>query len=189
MGSMHPRTAALAGTVCLAIGWALGSQSAPPASSAGGAGRFDGPRPLGVSAAPQAPLTEDLRLRLERLPEPPAPGRNPFRFGAARPMTTSRSLDAIRMDGTGAAADEPAGVGAASDPAPAAAVETVTLSGIATDETTDGPRRTAILNAGGQLVFAVLDDRIPGGFRVVSIDADSVTLIDASGGERTLRLR
>ncbi len=179
MSGMNLRTVALVGTLSLAAGWMAGSQTAQP-SVPSGAGVSSGPRPLGVESSPVAPLTRDLRLRLDQLPNPPQPGRNPFRFRPAAPFS-----------GRAHAADSgPAGDADAVETAPEAEAVSfsLTLAGIATEQADEGPRHTAMVSDGTSLLFILPGDTVPGGYVAVAVGETSLTLRDAAGGERILRL-
>ena len=75
------------------------------------------------------------------------------------------------------------------DDTPVRPAAAFTLSGIATNAGPDGPAFTAIISGGQGLLFVKLGDELPGGYVVVDLQETTVTLKDASGGERTLRLR
>lgn len=183
MSGMSLRTVALVGTLSLAAGWMAGSQTAQPSVPSSGAAVSSGPRPLGVEsspAVPVAPLTRDLRLRLDQLPNPPQPGRNPFRFRPAAPLS-GRARAADYGPGGGAEAVEAA-------PEVEAVSFRLTLAGIATEQADEGPRYTAMVNDGTSLLFILPGDAVPGGYVAVAVSETSLTLRDAAGGERILRL-
>ena len=182
MGGMQWRTLTLVGALSLAIGWAMGGglASQPAGNPSGSTGR--GPRPLGVESSPDtAPLTRQLRLKLNQQPARPQPSRNPFVFGSRTPAAapTGRPAAAAAAD-----TDDPV------DDVPVRpAGPTLTLSGMASSAGPDGPTFTAIINAGQGLLFVKLGDELPGGYVVADVQENMVTLKDSSGGERTLRLR
>jgi hypothetical protein len=60
---------------------------------------------------------------------------------------------------------------------------------MATREGPDGPEFTAMVHDGRTLVFVRRGDTLSGGFEVVDVQESAITLRDAAGGERTLRLR
>jgi hypothetical protein len=185
MGGMQLRTAALVGVLGLGLGWAVGSRmpAGGPAGTQQGRGTA-GPRPLGVGqGVPAQPLTEQLRLKLERQPKAPHPSRNPFVFGA-RPSAAPapRAAAAATVPGTGTAA-------AANDPEPPRPGSEFRLTGMASSQGPDGPEFTAMVHDGRSLLFVKRGDTLPGGFAVVDLQESSVTLRDAGGSERTLRLR
>jgi len=183
MGDMQWRTVALVGALSLALGWALGGgiASRPPGGASGSQSR--GPRALGVEQTREAaPLTQQLRLKLDRQPARPQPSRNPFVFG-------SRSPSAASSRSSSTPAGETPAVPVDDVPAPPP-VPVFVLSGIATTAGADAPEFTAIISGGGQgLVFAKRGDELPGGYVVADVQETMVTLRDSSGGERTLRLR
>lgn len=184
MGGMQLRTAALVGLLGLGLGWALGGGLQPSPDSDPRQGRArSGPRPLGVPpTADVSPLTEQLRLKLDKQPRAPRPARNPFVFEARRAPVgpqPSRPLEAQADRASTAEAEIAA-------PRPGAQFQ---LSGMATTRGPDGPELTAMVHDGRALVFVKRGDTLPGGFEVVEIQESSVTLRDSAGGERTLRLR
>jgi hypothetical protein len=112
---------------------------------------------------------------LQNAPQPPAPGRNPFRFGqrarAAEPPHT----------GPAAAASE---VPEAAPTTPVVTGPALSLSGIAVT----GDTRTAILAAGPAVHLVKIGDKVAG-YDIVDVTDDSVTLVDAAGARFVLRLR
>jgi hypothetical protein len=60
----------------------------------------------------------------------------------------------------------------------------LTLIGIAEDGEANGPVRTAILTALGQLYFAAEGASVATRYRVATISADAVELVDVSDGTR-----
>ena len=60
---------------------------------------------------------------------------------------------------------------------------------MATNEGPDGPEFTAIVHDGSGLLFVKRGDTLPGGLEVVDVQESGLTLRDASGSERSLRLR
>ena len=184
MGGMQVRTAALIGLLGLGLGWALGGglQSSPGADPRQGRAGT-GPRPLGVPpTADISPLTEQLRLKLDKQPRAPRPARNPFVFGARRPpaaaLPSPARDDPAPRESIAEAVVEPARPGAQ-----------FRLTGMATAKGVDGPEMTAMVHDGQTLLFVKRGDSLPGGFQVVDVQESSVTLRDSAGGERTLRLR
>jgi hypothetical protein len=181
MGDMRWRTVALVGTLNLALGWAIGGGVASQSPSERAGAQPRGPRALGVEGTRDAaPLTRQLRLKLDQQPARPRPSRNPFVFGGSSSARPSRSPAAPVVDDPVAPIDaEPA--------RPSAPV--FTLSGIATMGNGDAPEFTAIISGDQGLVFARRGDELPGGYVVADVQETMVTLRDSSGGERTLRLR
>jgi hypothetical protein len=184
MVGMQARTAALIGLLGLGVGWALGGglQSSPGTEARQGRASA-GPRPLGVPpTAGPSPLTEQLRLKMDKQPRAPRPARNPFVFGSRRAPAASPSPRA-REDRTPqvSVSDtvvEPPGAGAE-----------FRLTGMATAQGADGPERTALVHDGRSLLFVKRGDTLPGGFEVVDVQESTVTLRDSTGSERTLLLR
>ena len=180
MGGMQWRTVVLVGAVSLALGWAIGGglASQPSGNQAGSSGR--GPRPLGVEQAREtAPLTRQLRLKLDQQPARPQPARNPFVLGARAPAAAPAGRPASAPDPVDPNDDVP-------PPPPG---PTFTLSGMASSAGPDGPIFTAIITTGQGLLFVKAGDELPGGYVVADLQEAMVTLRDSSGGERTLRLR
>jgi hypothetical protein len=104
--------------------------------------------------------------------------RNPFRFAAdARPAPVR------------APAEPAAGAPAPAEP-PADAGPDVVLQGMAESAEGDTVVRTAILRAGGDLVFATMGTRVAGRYDVVALTSDSVEVQDlADGVRRTWRMK
>jgi len=181
MGGMQSRTVALVVALSLATGWALGGRFSSQAPRAGTAALSRGPRPLGVETPTgTAGLSESLRLKIDRNTRSPRSSRNPFVFGS-RPTVPSTSA----ARGSTAARPEPE---ARIDDRPQSG-PAYELAGIASARGADGLEHTAILSGVAGVVFARVGDALPGGLTVVEVHETMVTLRDASGGERTLRLR
>jgi hypothetical protein len=118
------------------------------------------------------PFTEQLRMRLQQVPEPPTPRRNPFVFGARQ----------RRVPILGSPVEASASI---VEPAPVAPVGPMyELSGIGVT----GDVRTAILSDGKAVVLAKVGT-VVGGYQVAEISDDSVTLVADSGARHILRLR
>lgn len=183
MGAMQVRTLALVGALSLALGWALGGRLQPSQSGERAEGRASsGPRPLGTApSADVAPLTEQLRLRLEQKPRAPRPDRNPFAFGARRPAAPA----VTRTDPAAA----PVEAGTEPRPEPPEPGAEFRLAGMASTEGANGPVWTAMVHDGRGLLYVQRGDTLPGGFEVVDVQESAITLRDSAGGERTLRLR
>jgi hypothetical protein len=181
MGSMQWRTVTLVGALSLAIGWAMGGGLASQPSGSQPGANARGARPLGVEQSKDtAPLTRQLRLKLDQQPARPQPFRNPFVFGSRPPAAAPASRPSAATVDTDAADTD----------APERPVGPVfTLSGMASTDGPDGPAFTAIINNGQGLLFVKVGDELPGGYVVADVQESMVTLKDSSGGERTLRLR
>jgi hypothetical protein len=169
---MQPRVVALISAVSLTIGWLLASVMTPPVARVQVLTDRAAIQP--GNAEPLAPFTEQLQLRVRRAPQPPMPRRNPFAF-AGRP----RPSDVLPppSPAPGAAPITPAAVG-----------PTFSLSGIGVTETPSGFLHTAVLSDGNTVHLARAGDTV-GGYRVVEVDDNSVTLADASGDRHVLRLK
>jgi hypothetical protein len=183
MTPMRPRAVLLVGVLGLTAGWWMAAVVGPQTAGDAEQAPSRGPLPLGVERTePPAPYTEQLRLRLERQPRTPQPVRNPFVFQARRPAIVSRAPAEPSTDDPTA--------GAPAEPPEAHSLRpTLMLSGIAANTVDGQVLRTAIITDGSDLYFAKVGEALPGGFTVVAIDDTTATLSDASGGERTLRLR
>lgn len=182
--TMQTRTVMLIGTLSLAAGWLVGHTSASQNSQAHMSERGQvrsGPRPLGsASKEPAAPYTEQLRVRMQDVPRSPAPGRNPFSFGARH--ASIPSARAARSD------DRPVAVA----PLPAAPVfadrPRFELSGVASSERDGKAVVTAVLMDNGGLVFVAAGDKLAGGYVVVRVNDASIVIADALGTEQTVTL-
>lgn len=173
------RTVVLIGTVSLAAGWMVGTNTSP-ATQDPSAQRRGGPRPLGVHTPSVAPFTAQLRRKLEDRPRSPLPGRNPFVFGsrAYAPPPVSRGS---RREATEVApAERPT-------PAPAP-VQAFKLSGIAASEKDGVVVLTAIVIDNGSMVFVKAGDKLSAGHSVLRVDEKSIVIVDASGSEQIVRL-
>jgi len=132
------------------------------------------PVPGRAVVAERDPVVAGLSERTERLrafiatPRPPVDvRRNPFRFPAsAPPVAAAGALHRVEVDSEAAA------------PRPE-----LTLSGIAEDQVGETTVRTAVINAGGQLVFVKEGDRILSRFLVVKIASDAVRIKDTERDE------
>ena len=183
MGGMQLRTVALVGGLGLTLGLAVGGRL-PGQSPVAAPGRAStGARPLGTELpAHAAPLTEQLRLRLEQKPPAPRSDRNPFAFGSRRPAP------AVGPSASPSAAPAPIEpLPAPVEPPPPGSE--FRLAGMASTQGPDGLVWTAMVHDGHGLLYVQRGDALPGGFEVVDLQETSITLRDTSGGERTLRLR
>jgi hypothetical protein len=170
MRQIPARTVAVIGAVCVTVGWLLAATVTPPiAQSQSLPQRAE----KSVVATAESTFAEQLHFKLQQAPAPPAPRRNPFTFGQ-----TPRRVAAATEPG------EPAAE-VASQPTPAPQVgPRFSLSGIGIT----GEVRTAVL-AEGQRVHIVKPGDTIGGYTVVGVTDDSVTLSEASGLQHVLRLR
>ena len=169
---MPPRTVAVVGAVCLTVGWLLASTLAPPVASLQSLPQR---QPKTTPVAEETAFTGRLQLKMEHTPVPPSPRRNPFVFGRR-----------ARID---AATPPPAAASSATDatlppsiPVPVGPV--FTLAGIGVS----GEIRTAILTDGQEVHLMKVGERL-GGYDIVEITDNSVTLAEASGMRWLLRLR
>lgn len=117
-----------------------------------------------------------LRQRLRAAPRPIESGRNPFRLPAVGER--SATLPSARPS----ARPAPASGGRRS-----AAVD-FALVGIATTETQDGPRRTAVLLRRGEVVLAEPGRSLGGGWTLVAVEADGATFRNVAGERQRLTL-
>jgi uncharacterized small protein (DUF1192 family) len=117
-----------------------------------------------------------LHERLRPSATPNQTGRNLFSFRSARVRETPAVV-----------APHPALVEAPPLPPPLPALK---LAGIAEDAGADGPARTAIITAAGQLFTAKEGENVTARYRVVKISADVVELLDLTDNSvRRLALR
>ena len=183
MGGMQLRTVALVGGLGLTLGLAVGGRLPGQSADAPPGRGSTGPRPLAVTPpADVAPLTEQLRLRLEQKPPSPRSERNPFSFGARRPVPA--------LGRSGSPAAPPASIEPPPEPVePPRPGAEFRLAGMASTEGPDGNVWTAMVHDGQGLLYVQRGDALPGGFEVVDLQETSITLRDSAGGERTLRLR
>ncbi|MGH9385132.1 MAG: hypothetical protein ACRD2N_12685 [Vicinamibacterales bacterium] len=177
---MQPRTVGVIVVLSLATGW-LASTIVSPSNpqSATASTNIRGPRPIG-SPGFAAPLTQQLRLKLEKQPRSPSPGRNPFVFGTSRATGTATNR---RVTEVTAAAPLPPIV---TNEAPLLRFD---LTGIATTRLDGAEVFTAILNDNGALVIVKAGDKLSNGYSVVRVDESAVVIADAAGVEQTLRLK
>jgi hypothetical protein len=176
---MKPRTVILIGALGLTAGWLGGATTSSNQQNATGSVNR-GPRPLGMESAPAAPLTRELRERLDAQPTPPpSRGRNPFTFGA-RGARRSTEPVARRPE----LSFEPPAAPVTVEPPPLR----FRLSGIASSVKDGVSVLTAIVNDNGAMAFVKTGDRLSNGFTVVRVDETSVVIADATGVTQTLRL-
>lgn len=130
------------------------------------------PRPI-HSAVKSSPLTLDLsaevdrlRQRLDEAPVPRERARNPFKLGATLPLI-------------------PTAQAAVSTPPPVMPVSSklaVTLVGIAENQTSEGPDRTAILSSMGEVMLVGTGDLVGDRLTVDEVLPDAVDLSDPETG-------
>jgi hypothetical protein len=182
MGGMQLRMVTLVGGLGLTLGLAVGGRLPGQSPDALQGRPSAGPRPLGTAPVAVAPLTEQLRLRLEQKPPAPRPDRNPFAFSARHPNPA--------LSGGAEAPVTPAPVAEPPVPVePPRPGDEFRLTGMASTQEPDGLVWTAIVHDGQGLLYVRRGDALPGGFEVADVQETWITLRDASGGERTLRLR
>jgi hypothetical protein len=132
-------------------------------------------------AVPADPVGDGLSERAQHLRDylaspPPATlrARNPFTFAGSRSPAGPPAMALARPP----------------QPEPAEPPPELVLSGIAEETSGGAPVRTAIIVAGGQLVFVREGDRVLARFVVLRIAADAVQVRDDARGEVfTLALR
>jgi hypothetical protein len=154
------------------------SRPRPVGSSGSGlqAGGQQSQRRRNASPAGNAPLTRQLRQRLDAQPQStPAVGRNPFVFGATRP-----AVPAHREERAAAVPPAPMPL-----PAPAPLFK---LSGIASSVVDGATVLTAIINDNGSLAFVKTGEPLSNGYRVVRVEETGVVIVDAAGITQTIRL-
>jgi hypothetical protein len=173
---MAPKSVALIGAVCVTVGWLLASMLAPPVAQLQSRGTGRASR---ATTAPDANVfTETLQLKLHRQ-ETAAPTvrRNPFVFGARERVPAPGPSTAPAFDRP---AEPPA--------APTVVTPPYSLSGIGETRGADEIVRTAVLSD-GTTVHLVKAGGTIGAYAVVAVDANAVTLADASGARFVIRLR
>lgn len=110
-----------------------------------------------------------LRERLRAAPRPVESARNPFRLPAAGERAVPLPTASERSRAAPRAGVRPSmGLG-------------VTLIGIATTETADGPRRTAVLLRRGEVVLAEPGQPLGGGWTLAAVEDDSAWFRNAAG--------
>ena len=187
------RVAALAVGAALLGAWlssAAGTIAPSPASPPGPLGPAEVPAQHAVPAQPRWDLEREvdrLSARLERVPRPRSPARNPFTFQRQTPQPGAAAAGAT----AGAPGLAPGLAPAPSIPgiatAPAAMHPPVTLAGIAVERTPDGPRQTAVLSLGGRVFLVRTGDDVAGRYQVRAVTHDTVNLLDLESRD-TLRL-
>src|SRR5262245_46745227 len=179
---MPPKTDAVVGAVCLTTGWWLPSMLTPPVATLQTLPERRTARPSTVAAEPAAAFTEQLHWRLQQAPVAPVPRRNPFTFGN-KPRAS--------MSAAGQPAGSDASTGAVAPPLEVAPVPTgpiYSLAGIGSTASADGVVLTAVLSD-GNTVHLVNAGQTIGGYKVIAVTEDSVTLADPAGQQTILRLR
>ena len=169
MAHVPGRTVAVICAVSLTVGWLLASTLTPPVAQLQSLPER-AERPSQQPA--ESTFAEQLHFRMQQAPEPPAPRRNPFSFGQrSRPATAplAREAPAVNVD---------------SPPAAPQTGPRFSLSGIGVT----GELKTAVL-AEGQRVHIVKPGDTVGGFTVLAVTDDSVTLEEPSGLRYVLRLK
>lgn len=148
--------------------WLTSAMTIPGTQSSGAAVA----KPMPIEARGAALATEIARLHERLRPDttPREPGRNLFAFRAEAPSASSPAIERPL-----AAMPE------------IAARPALKLSGIAEDAAADGPVRTAIISAAGQLFLVKEGEAVTSQYRVSRIFEDSVELTDVEG-TTTLRL-
>jgi hypothetical protein len=179
---MPPKTVALVGAVCLTTGWLLASMLAPPVARLQTLPeRRTAARPAASPTQPAAAFTEELHWRLQQAPVAPVPRRNPFTFG-------SKPRGTVSPAGQPGASDAPAVSPAPLEVAPAPTGPIYSLAGIGSTSSADGVILTAVLSD-GNTVHLVNAGQTVGGYKVVDVTEDSITLADSAGQQTILRLR
>jgi hypothetical protein len=165
---MHmKRTATIVVVGAALLAWLAGAATSnhtiPPSIATG-------PAPIEVRGAELANEIARLQERLRPGATPRQPGRNLFVFRAMAPRPPF---------GTPSPQHRPAL--AESLPLPPA-LPSLKLAGIAEDAGADGPVRTAIISAQGQLYMAKEGENVTPRYRVAKISADVVELLDLDDG-------
>lgn len=140
---------------------AAGTRTVTPPSNP----QIDQAPPLGVPPAIEEEA-ERLRQFLDAPPHPRQTERNPFEFAPRAPRLDARVTTAA--------------IGTAQPIVPPG--PKLTLDGIAEDEAPNGPVRTAIISAAGQLFLVKEGGLVTPRYRVARIGADAVELEDLLDG-------
>lgn len=178
---MQLQTVALVGGLGLSLGVALVGRLQPSQTVETRSGpRTSDARPLGTE--PGAPLTEQLRLKLQQKPPAPRPDRNPFTFSA---RATRPPLSLGRGAPMAAPMEETPAPVPVEPPRPG---DQYRLSGMAATQAPGGVVWTAMVHDGQGLLYVQRGDRLPDGFEVVDVQETWLMLRDPGGSERTLRL-
>jgi hypothetical protein len=163
------------GLASAAVATWLTAASAPDVRPAAAPPATQPPPQLEQSAAMMQAEVARLHARIGPTAVPDG-RRDLFRFStrSARPTPVTRR----------AAADHDADAQATAPPA-ASEAPALSLIGIAEDESSDGPVRTAIVSGLGDVFLVKAGDRIGDRFRVEEVRAGSVELFDTSTDART----
>ena len=178
---MPPKTVAVLGAVCLTTGWLLASMLAPPVAKLQSLPERRAAARSAAPAAEPAAFTEQLHLRLQQAPTAPVPRRNPFTFGSAPRAASLKGAPA-------ASAAQDGGSAPVVETAPVPTGPIYALAGIGATQTGDAVTFTAVLSD-GNTVHLVNAGQTVGGYKVVTVSENSVTLADAQGAQTILRLR
>lgn len=179
--SMPPKFVALIVAASLTTGWLLASLVSPPVAELQGLpDRGSRRAPVADTITVATPYTEQLHLRLQQAPLPPVPRRNPFAFGTRTRVTTEAALPTK-------SADEDLPVMQMTLP-PLVTGPSLRLSGMGSTTTPTGTVRTAVISDGTTVHLVKQGDTV-GGYKVVEITDDTVTLADAAGAQWKLKLK
>ena len=184
------RVAALAVGAALLGAWlssAAGTAVPSPTRPAGPVVPAEAPAQRVAPDPPRWDLEREvdrLSARLDRVPRPRTPARNPFTFQRQAPLPTAVPAEAGAAPGLAPAPSDPAVAAARANMLPA-----VRLAGIAVEQTPDGLLQTAVLSAGGRVGLFVAGDNVAGRYQVRNVTHDTVVLLDlVSGGTLLLTL-
>jgi hypothetical protein len=176
---MRPKLVALIAAGALTTGWLLASIVSPPVARLQGLPpRVEQPAAAREGQQPEAQYTEQLRLKLRAAPAAPVTRRNPFVFGTS-PAPVPRKVANERSKHV--SANEP-------PPAPVVTGPLLRLSGIGATATENGTVRTAVISDGVTVHLVKIGETV-GGYAVVAISDDAVTVENAAGAQWLLRLR
>ena len=158
----------------ISIGVAVLAAMIAGATTSGGRRVAAEPPPVNTTAielqgAELAAEVARLRARLRPTEEPQHPARNLFQFAtrAAGPP----SVDDLLLEPSASAVTPPA-----------AQAPPFTLVGFAVESTADGPLRTAIISAFGDVLLVKDGDTLASQYRVVRVGADAVELTSLHDG-------
>lgn len=167
---MSLRVGGWLGALALVSGWWLASLGGPQIARERANDRSDRPA---TAVHDASAFTERLRRGLSSAPGAPSPRRNPFLFGTREPAPPAERPLPV---------DLPPPVVQPQSPA-------ITLAGIATTDTPDGPVRTAVVSGAHGVALVKAGDVLPTGLVVVRVGEDHIVVADAAGTETILRLK
>ena len=174
---MRPKLVALIAASSVSLGWLLASVIVPPVAELQVLPDREDRRRAEPPAQPATTYSEQLHLKLQQAPRAPVTRRNPFVFAprSTPPPSTTAATPRER---------EPEGTQTPALIAPVAALPSLRLSGIGST----GGVRTAVISDGTTVHLVKVGETV-GGYALVEISDDFVTIGDASGAQWKLRMK